>query len=72
MFRLKKHKQGWIVEVKKAYWTPIGIFHKWVHVTHWAGMPENPYYYKTPESARNGALDEIRDEINYTFYFETK
>jgi len=47
----------------------FGIVRKWKHVTHWAGMPENPFYYKTLEDAREGALREIKDQIDFSFFF---
>lgn len=70
MYRLKKYKQGWIVEQQTYKWNLFfGIARKWKHVTHWAGMPENPFYYKTPEDARDGALREIKDQIEFSFFF---
>jgi hypothetical protein len=70
MYRLKKYKQGWIVEYQRVYFTLFFItFQKWKYITHYAGMPEKPFYYRTPEAARDGALSDIRDEINLSFLF---
>lgn len=67
-FRIKKYKKGWIVEYRKPIW--FGLKHKWIHVTSYTGLPDNPFYYPTPERARKGALDQIKDDINYSFYFD--
>jgi len=64
-FRFRKYKEGWMVEVKKSF------FHRWTHVSHWFGLREDPYYAKTPEKAREFALDEIKDIINYSFQANT-
>jgi hypothetical protein len=70
MYRLKKYKQGWIVEYQKIYLTFLFFTIKeWKHITDWAGMPENPFYYKTAEDARDGALREIKDQIDFSFFF---
>lgn len=70
-FRIKKYKKGWIVEreVYKWHWF-FGIQKKWLHVTSYSGLPDNPFYYRTPEGAREGALSQIKEEINYSFYFD--
>lgn len=69
MYRLKKYKQGWIVEYKnyKPYFF-FGIKPVWKYITHYAGMPDKPFYYKTAEGASQGALDEIKDQINFSFH----
>ena len=69
MYRLRKYKKGWIVEHKTYKWHLFfGLVLKWKHVTHYAGLNEHPFYYKTPEEARDGALREIKDEINFSFH----
>lgn len=69
MYRIKKYKKGWIVEQKiyKRVFCFIKI--KWKHVTHYAGLPDDPFYYKTPEDARDGALSQIKEQINFSFFF---
>ena len=67
MYRLKKYKKGWIVEYKKLVW--FGLRYKWNHVTHYSGLEELPYYYDNPEAARDGALREIGEQIDFYFYF---
>ena len=70
MYRLKKYKKGWIVEYQTVYFSFFFFTIKeWKHITHWAGLPDQPYYYKTPEKARDGALREIKEKINLSFYF---
>ena len=71
MYRLKKYKKGWIVEREINKWHLFyGVVKKWKHITHYSGMPENPYYYKTAEGARDGALSHIKNEINHSFYYK--
>jgi hypothetical protein len=69
MYRLKHYKQGWIVEVKIYYCFVFFKYAKWKHITHYSGLPENPYYYDTPEKAREGALYQIKGDINFSFYY---
>ncbi len=69
MLRLKQYEKGWIVERKVRYNI---FFHKWVHYTHWTGLPDNPYYSKYAEKARDLALDQLKDEINFSFYHAVK
>lgn len=70
MYRIKKYKQGWIVEKQVYKWHIFfGIVRKWRHVTHWAGLPENPFYYDTPEKARDAALLEIKQQIDFNFFY---
>lgn len=70
MYRLKQHKKGWMVQVKRPFWWSFGLLCKWKHVTYWAGLPDQPFYYKTPESAITGALEQIRDDIRYSFRYK--
>ena len=68
-YRLKEYNQGWIVERKVYSWHIFfGVKEKWVHVTHYLGLPDKPFYYKTAEQARDGALDVIKQEINHSFF----
>jgi hypothetical protein len=69
MYRLKKYEQGWIVEVEKYVGFWFFIFKKWVHVTHYLGLPNSPFYCETPEKARDSALDQIKGDINFSFYY---
>ena len=62
-FRFKHNNQGWIVEYKESR------FSRWKHLTNFSGLEDMPYYYKTAEKARDGALDAIKDKINHSFYF---
>ena len=69
-YRIKEYDgKGWIVEYKESVWGFFGLVHRWRHVTHYMGLESTPYYYSTPEEARDGALDEIKGEINFTFYY---
>lgn len=68
MYRLKKFKQGWIVEIRKPYWTLFGIMYKWVHFNHYSGLPCSPFYTPTPEGAREVAVSQIESDINFSFY----
>tara|TARA_R110000796_G_scaffold167819_1_gene284736 strand:+ start:61 stop:273 length:213 start_codon:yes stop_codon:yes gene_type:complete len=70
MYRLKQYKKGWIVEYKIYKWHLFyGVVCKWKHVTHYSGLKDTPFYYKTPEGAREGALREIKEQINFSFHF---
>ena len=69
MYRIKKYKKGWIVEYKNPICFLFFVFYKWKHITHYSGMNDKPYYYKTPEKAREGALREVKDQINFSFDF---
>ena len=64
-YRLKKYKKGWIVEVRVNYF----VFNKWFHVTSYSGLPNDPFYYKTPEGAIDGALRTIKEEIIFNYKF---
>lgn len=56
-YRIKEYDgKGWIVEYKKSVWGFFGLVHRWRHVTHYMGLESTPYYYSTPEEARDGAL----------------
>lgn len=68
MFRLKQYKQGWIVEKLTYKRRFFFLVKKWVHVTHYAGLEHQPFYYSTPEAARDGALDKLKDDMNFSFY----
>lgn len=69
MFRLKKHQKGWIVEVLETKRVFIFFIKKtWKPYTHYTGLPDNPFYCKTPEAARDVATQQIKDEIHYSFF----
>jgi len=66
-FRFRKKGKHYIVDYKKYNWSIFGLRSKWVHVTHWAGMNYEPFYYRSPEDARDGALRELKQDMNYIF-----
>jgi hypothetical protein len=68
-FRFRKYKQGWIVEREQKYF--FGFRSKWVHIAHWSGLGDYPYYSKTQEGARDQAVSEIRTQINHSFFRDT-
>ena len=68
-FRFRKYNQGWIIERKVRYF--FNLKTKWVHIAHWTGMYDKPYYSKTPEEAREQAIREIKNQINFSFYKDT-
>lgn len=66
-FRFKKKGKHWIVEYKKYRWSLFGLRSKWAHATSWAGMSDKPFYYRSAEDAVDGALREIKNEMNFAF-----
>lgn len=65
MFRIKEYSQGWIVEIKVHVF--LG-FYKWKPLTHYSGLPDKPFYYSTPIKAKEGALQQISDDIRLSFF----
>lgn len=60
-FRIKKYPKGWMVECQERK-----LFKSvWKHVTHYAGLPGDPFYYEDPESAREGAVREMREVLSF-------
>lgn len=64
-FRIKQYNKGWIVEYKKYY--RFGLLFKWIPISTYY-VTNRPYYYSSPERARDGALHEIKKLINADFY----
>ena len=61
--RLKKYDKGWIAEYRVAQWGLFGLKYKWVYITHYAGMEDKPFFYKTPQEAMDGAIKKIKNQI---------
>ena len=68
MIRVRKYSKGWICEWKEPIWGWFGLNYKWSPITKWAGV-DKPYYYKTPEEAREVAFGELQKEIHFNFHF---
>lgn len=59
--RCKEYKKGWIVEYERKR-----LFKsKWLPVTKYVGT-NKPFYYKNHEEAINGALKQIRFDIEFS------
>ena len=64
-YRFTETEKGWIVEKQVSRFC---IFSKWVHVTSYSGLPNEPFYYSSAERALSGAIAQIKEEIRQTFF----
>jgi hypothetical protein len=59
-FRIKKHPEGFVAEVKKTKTKFFIQRNYWTHYVSVYGIASMPWYYKTEEAALKGLLDEIK------------
>lgn len=69
-FRVKKHIQGWVAEVKSPRWRPWGIKWVWTHYVSVAGIHTEPWYYKSREAAEKGLLRYTKWDMIFNSRYE--
>lgn len=56
IFRIKKHPQGWVVEIEKRTWYGRRY---WTHFVSASGIDDKPWYYTTFDYALTGLQHEV-------------
>ena len=57
MFRIKKHRKGWVVEIQKTKWYGKKY---WTHFVSVSGISSQAWYFSTYDNAMKGLIDEVK------------
>lgn len=62
-YRVRETSKGFTIETKKPVWWGLGLIKKWVHISSYSGLPDQPFYFATIQRAVDGAINDIKEKI---------
>lgn len=62
--RIRQDKNGWIVEIQVSHFF---VFKKWTHLLGCFGIPEDPFYFSSAESAETSLINDIRRNLKISY-----